>query len=112
MHIQENSDISKNIDEHSEQPKQITDNEPSESISLRSSIRKVVSSPVKVECPPGFSGLLPLQETCKKFLQCASGRSFVMDCGPGTVFNPITMVCDWPYNVPDCNDGKFIKKLY
>jgi len=31
-----------------------------------------------------------------------------MDCGPGTAFNPITMVCDWPHNVPSCKTGILI----
>ncbi|XP_077267025.1 uncharacterized protein LOC143900014 isoform X4 [Temnothorax americanus] len=56
----------------------------------------------KITCPVDFTGLLPHPETCKKFLQCANGATYVMDCGPGTAFNPITTVCDWPYNVPNC----------
>lgn len=56
-------------------------------------------------CPQGFSGLLPHPDTCKKFLQCANGATYTMDCGPGTVYNPITTVCDWPHSVPGCSDG-------
>ena len=62
----------------------------------------------KIICPADFIGLLPHPETCKKFLQCANGVTYVMDCGPGTVFNPITTVCDWPYNVPTCKTGILI----
>ncbi|XP_012060148.1 PREDICTED: LOW QUALITY PROTEIN: uncharacterized protein LOC105623362 [Atta cephalotes] len=61
----------------------------------------------KIICPADFIGLLPHPETCKKFLQCANGATYIMDCGPGTAFNPITMVCDWPHNVPSCKTGKF-----
>ncbi|XP_020289719.1 uncharacterized protein LOC109857630 isoform X2 [Pseudomyrmex gracilis] len=63
-------------------------------------VKKVIS------CPADFTGLLPHPETCKKFLQCAHGATFVMDCGPGTAFNPLTTVCDWPYNVPGCKSDK------
>ena len=28
-----------------------------------------------------------------------------MDCGPGTVFNPVVSVCDWPDSVRGC-EGK------
>lgn len=35
------------------------------------------------ECPSDFSGLLPHTD-CSKFLSCAHGRTYVMDCGPGT----------------------------
>ncbi|XP_026825303.1 uncharacterized protein LOC105281160 isoform X1 [Ooceraea biroi] len=61
----------------------------------------------KITCPADFTGLLPHPETCKKFLQCANGVTYVMDCSPGTAFNPITTVCDWPYNVPSCKTDKF-----
>ncbi|XP_023316403.1 uncharacterized protein LOC106653221 isoform X3 [Trichogramma pretiosum] len=61
-------------------------------------------APRKINCPPGFSGLLPDPDSCTKFLQCANGNTYRMDCGPGTVFNPISSVCDWPYNVPDCSN--------
>ncbi|XP_015110606.1 uncharacterized protein LOC107036887 isoform X2 [Diachasma alloeum] len=57
-----------------------------------------------VACPSGFSGMLPHPSECKKFLQCAHGIAHIMDCGPGTVFNPTFSVCDWPYNVPGCGD--------
>ncbi|GAB1869312.1 Neurotrypsin [Camponotus japonicus] len=60
----------------------------------------------KITCPADFTGLLPHPETCKKFLQCANGVTYIMDCGPGTAFNPITIVCDWPYNVPSCKTDK------
>ena len=60
-----------------------------------------------IACPVGHLGFLPHPETCKKFLQCGNGKTVIMDCGPGTVFNPKTMICDWPYNVPGCSEGKF-----
>ncbi|KAK2582941.1 hypothetical protein KPH14_009002 [Odynerus spinipes] len=65
----------------------------------------------KVECPPGATGLFPHPETCKKFLQCANGMTYVMDCGPGTAFNPLVSVCDWPYNVPACKEEKTVKQV-
>ncbi|XP_032680376.1 uncharacterized protein LOC116848411 isoform X2 [Odontomachus brunneus] len=60
----------------------------------------------RIACPADFTGLLPHPETCKKFLQCANGATFVMDCGPGTAFNPLTTVCDWPHKVPSCKTEK------
>ncbi|XP_076673299.1 uncharacterized protein LOC143371719 isoform X2 [Andrena cerasifolii] len=60
----------------------------------------------KVACPEAHTGLLPHPDTCKKFLQCANGVTQVMDCGPGTAFNPATSVCDWPHKVPGCNADK------
>ncbi|XP_076659938.1 uncharacterized protein LOC143363221 isoform X5 [Halictus rubicundus] len=60
----------------------------------------------KIACPPHHTGLLPHPDTCKKFLQCTNGGTFIMDCGPGTAFNPVTTVCDWPYNVPSCSEEK------
>ncbi|XP_001951968.4 uncharacterized protein LOC100160261 [Acyrthosiphon pisum] len=54
------------------------------------------------KCPIGFNGIKPHPTECAKFLSCANGRSFEMDCGPGTLFNPTISVCDYPYNV-ECN---------
>ncbi|XP_058789027.1 uncharacterized protein LOC131662991 [Phymastichus coffea] len=56
----------------------------------------------RIECPSDFSGLLPHPGTCAKYLQCANGITYQMDCGVGTVFNPMTTLCDWPHNVPSC----------
>jgi len=60
----------------------------------------------KITCPADFTGLLAHPETCKKFLQCANGVTYIMDCGPGTVFNPTFSVCDWPRNVKGCEGNK------
>ncbi|CAH0549631.1 unnamed protein product [Brassicogethes aeneus] len=57
-----------------------------------------------VQCAPGSSGLQRHPYICSKFLNCANGQTFVQDCGPGTVFNPSSKVCDFPYNV-NCQDG-------
>lgn len=51
-------------------------------------------------------------DTCSKFVQCANGRKFIMDCGPGTVFNPAVQVCDWPQNVPGCSGNTYIILLF
>lgn len=61
--------------------------------------------PRKISCPVDYTGLLPHPDTCNKFLQCVKGGTFIMDCGPGTAFNPAISVCDWPYNVPGCSKG-------
>lgn len=57
----------------------------------------------KPKCPPGANGPHPHPNTCSKYLSCANGRTFEMDCGPGTLFNPELSVCDHPYNV-DCDE--------
>ncbi|CAB0039888.1 unnamed protein product [Trichogramma brassicae] len=88
--------------------KQPADSEYAETVHNVTPSPRVVATtpraPRKINCPPGFSGLLPDPDSCTKFLQCANGNTYRMDCGPGTVFNPISSVCDWPYNVPDCSN--------
>lgn len=64
----------------------------------------VDSSKQSARCPKGASGLFP-HPNCFKFLNCDHGRTFVMDCAPGTAFNPDISTCDFPDNV-DC--GKTI----
>ncbi|XP_043505908.1 uncharacterized protein LOC122526519 isoform X4 [Polistes fuscatus] len=65
----------------------------------------------KIECPEDFTGLLPHPENCRKFLQCANGITYVMDCGPGTAFNPLISVCDWPHKVPACKEENKLKQV-
>lgn len=53
-------------------------------------------------------GLHPHPQTCSKYIQCSGdgrGTFFLKNCGPGTVFNPDLLVCDWPANVPQCNEN-------
>lgn len=61
------------------------------------------------KCPPHVTGLVAHPSDCTKFLQCANGGTHIMDCGPGTVFNPAVMVCDWPRNVKGCEGNKIFK---
>ncbi|GLG96514.1 Neurotrypsin, partial [Gryllus bimaculatus] len=59
--------------------------------------------PPPPRCPGrAFSGLAPHPTDCRKFLNCWNGAPFVQECGPGTVFNPRILVCDFPYRVK-CN---------
>ncbi|XP_037905161.1 uncharacterized protein LOC119647912 isoform X2 [Hermetia illucens] len=55
-----------------------------------------------VQCAPGSSGVQPHPFDCAKFLNCANGITYIQVCGPGTVFNSVSLVCDFPYNV-DCS---------
>ncbi|XP_075216413.1 uncharacterized protein LOC142321844 isoform X2 [Lycorma delicatula] len=59
-----------------------------------------------IKCPSEFSGLLPHPEFCEKFLNCDHGRTFIQNCGPGTLFNPAISTCDWPSAV-DCTQSGF-----
>ncbi|CAJ0948564.1 unnamed protein product, partial [Mesorhabditis belari] len=43
--------------------------------------------------------------SCNYFYQCAPAGWTRMPCGPGTVWNPNLTVCDWPYNVPGCENS-------
>lgn len=42
---------------------------------------------------------------CQAFILCVNNAEIIMRCGPGTVFNPIIHVCDYPYNV-QCPESK------
>ncbi|XP_049313216.1 uncharacterized protein LOC105232808 isoform X3 [Bactrocera dorsalis] len=53
-------------------------------------------------CPSGASGLYPHPKDCTKYLRCANGITYVMDCGPGTAFNAALEVCDFKDKV-DCS---------
>ncbi|KAJ9578455.1 hypothetical protein L9F63_005325, partial [Diploptera punctata] len=54
----------------------------------------------KTDCPmEGGTGLAPHPTDCRKFFNCWKGAAHTMQCGPGTLFNPQTLVCDFPHNV-------------
>lgn len=54
------------------------------------------------KCPDGYQGITKHPFDCNKFLNCANGQTFVQDCAPGTLFNPLIGNCDFPHNV-DCD---------
>jgi hypothetical protein len=54
----------------------------------------------KTDCPmEGGTGLAPHPTDCSKFMNCWKGTAYTQQCGPGTLFNPQTLQCDFPYNV-------------
>jgi hypothetical protein len=55
---------------------------------------------IKTDCPmEGGTGLAPHPTDCSKFINCWKGTAHTQQCGPGTLFNPQTLQCDFPYNV-------------
>ena len=54
----------------------------------------------KTDCPmEGGTGFAPHPTDCSKFINCWKGTAHTQQCGPGTLFNPQTLQCDFPYNV-------------
>merc|ERR1711892_1633643 len=51
---------------------------------------------------PG-DGLYPDIDNCQCYWNCANHVAFHTCCGPGTVYDPINMDCDFPSHV-DCGD--------
>lgn len=49
-------------------------------------------------CVAKTDGLYVNPDDPKTYIQCSNGRTFVMPCGVGTVFNPGCLCCDWPKN--------------
>jgi len=47
----------------------------------------------------GGTGFAPHPTDCSKFINCWKGTAHTQQCGPGTLFNPQTLQCDFPYNV-------------
>jgi len=55
------------------------------------------------------SPYLPVPGDCNAYLECepdANGKPHYVEehCAPGLAFNPVTQNCDWPYNVPGCEE--------
>lgn len=73
--------------------------EPQSNRNQRQYVQRQETAPIR--CENGASGLFAHPLDCRKFLNCDHGRTFIQDCGPGTVFNDVFKVCDWPHKV-DC----------
>ena len=74
------------------------------------------------DCPGDTDGAYPDETDCSMFIICpymsqGYNAAFPMPCPPGLYFNPTIRECDWPVNVPSCNNqrskqiGKSKKKL-
>jgi hypothetical protein len=54
----------------------------------------------KTDCPmAGGTGFAPHPTDCSKFINCWKGTAYTQQCRPGSLFNPQTLRCDFPYNV-------------
>jgi len=38
-----------------------------------------------------------------EFCECSYGIAYLLTCEEGLVFNEPAHVCDWPFNVPECD---------
>ena len=46
----------------------------------------------------------PDPQNCECFYHCVGQMVHGHECcQPGLAFNPETLTCDWPFNVPSCN---------
>ncbi|WP_160712299.1 chitin binding peritrophin-A domain-containing protein [Chitinophaga solisilvae] len=63
-------------------------------------------------CQTGQNGYYADPTDCSKFYRCMDGTYYPYTCMPGTVFNPATVQCDWPENVPGCEAGGGTKQCY
>ncbi|XP_077979655.1 chitin-binding domain protein cbd-1-like [Glandiceps talaboti] len=86
------------------QPTTVTSEQSTDSVPVTQQL-PVTNTPVgKVDCSTAPAGLYPYPSDCTKFINCGSGMEFVQSCPPGTVFNPRQLYCDWPENVPECDE--------
>jgi chitinase len=56
------------------------------------------------DCEGLEDGLYPMRD-CRKYIQCAGGRTYKHTCAEGLYFNPKINSCDWPEHV-DCKMPK------
>lgn len=48
--------------------------------------------------------MYPHPYDCTKFLQCSNGETYTQDCGPGTGFDSVRLLCDYKHKVKCCSD--------
>jgi len=61
---------------------------------------KPTSQPYYKDCKGLDDGLYPMRD-CRKYIECAEGRTYKHQCPSGLYFNPKIKACDWPEHV-DC----------
>merc|ERR1712089_52714 len=49
-------------------------------------------------------GYFPEGLCSPEFCHCDHGRGFLFHCLPGLYYNPVSHVCDWPWNNVNCGD--------
>lgn len=57
----------------------------------------------EITCPSDASGLYPHPHDCTKFLQCSNGATYIQDCGPGTAFDSVRLLCDYKHKAKCCS---------
>ena len=69
---------------------------------------------VNLPCPGTTDGWYPDYSHCGYFLICTNmgipmhARVQRLACPAGLYFNPVTIRCDYPVNVPSCRGGSFV----
>ncbi len=70
----------------------------------------ITSTAPPKQCDPAVPNVKH-ETSCKSFYHCDDSRHQLVlkECGPGTLFNPVSMICDWPNAVslvrPECAEG-------
>lgn len=47
--------------------------------------------------------MYPHPHDCTKFLQCSNGATYIQDCGPGTAFDSVRLLCDYKHKAKCCS---------
>lgn len=63
------------------------------------------SNPGPFTCPDA-DGVFANPNDCGSYYSCSNSRPILQLCPPGTVFNPPITSCDFPFNVPGCENGR------
>uniref|UniRef100_T1KQ57 chitinase n=1 Tax=Tetranychus urticae TaxID=32264 RepID=T1KQ57_TETUR len=56
-----------------------------------------------IDCSNASVQFVPHPTDCSKYYWCVHGKPMVLNCPPGTLWNPNGNRCDWDYNVKSAN---------
>nr|CBM69262.1 venom protein Ci-23c [Chelonus inanitus] len=73
------------------------------SVSIASVIEAIHGMDIPL-CSESTQSQYPYPEDCTKYIQCNNGQAAVLNCGPGSNFNPKTHQCDSSYVKQDCHN--------